>query len=148
MPLTDAQKQARYTYAKKSLKRIPLDVQKEKYDEIKGAAEAAGESVNGYIKKAIDERMAADKTPDAVIRIESPAALPSAHPEAAPVPTGCANQLPSETWTAAEAGSSCTGKTVTEFIDRAISEQTRRDDVSLRLGVNPVTGERLEPKDE
>lgn len=45
-------------YAKKNLKRIPLDVQKEKYDEIKAAADAAGEKVNGYIKKAIDERMA------------------------------------------------------------------------------------------
>lgn len=44
-------------YAKKKLKRIPLDVQKEKYDEIKAAAAAAGESVNGYIKKAVDDRM-------------------------------------------------------------------------------------------
>lgn len=44
-------------YAQKKLKRIPLDVQKEKYDEIKAAATAAGESVNGYIKKAIDDRM-------------------------------------------------------------------------------------------
>ena len=44
-------------YAKKKLKRIPLDVQKEKYDEIKAAAAAAGASVNGYIKKAIDDRM-------------------------------------------------------------------------------------------
>ena len=44
-------------YAKKKLKRLPLDVQKEKYDEIKAAATAAGESVNGYIKKAIDDRM-------------------------------------------------------------------------------------------
>ncbi len=58
MPLTENQKQARYNYAKKSLKRIPLDVQKEKYEEIKAAADAAGEKVNGYIKKAIDERMA------------------------------------------------------------------------------------------
>lgn len=57
MSLTDAQKQARYNYAKKSLKRIPLDVQKEKYEEIKAAADKTGESVNGYIKKAIDERM-------------------------------------------------------------------------------------------
>lgn len=44
-------------YAKSKLKRIPLDVQKEKYEEIKAAADAAGEKVNGYIKKAIDERM-------------------------------------------------------------------------------------------
>ena len=57
MSSTDAQKQARYNYAKKSLKRIPLDVQKEKYEEIKAAADKTGESVNGYIKKAIDERM-------------------------------------------------------------------------------------------
>ncbi len=44
-------------YAKEKLKRIPLDVQKEKYEAIKAAADAAGEKVNGYIKKAIDERM-------------------------------------------------------------------------------------------
>ncbi len=37
-------------YAKNKLKRIPLDVQKEKYDEIKAAAVIAGESVNRYIK--------------------------------------------------------------------------------------------------
>lgn len=60
MPLTESQKQARYNYAKKSLKRIPLDVQKENYEEIKAAAEKAGESVNGYIKKAIDQRMERD----------------------------------------------------------------------------------------
>lgn len=41
-------------YAKEKLKRIPLDVQKEKYEEIKAAADAAGEKVNGYIKKAIN----------------------------------------------------------------------------------------------
>lgn len=49
-------------YAKKNLKRIPLDVQKEKYEEIKQAADHAGESVNGYIKKAIDERMERDSS--------------------------------------------------------------------------------------
>lgn len=44
-------------YAKEKLKRIPLDVKKEKYDQIKAAAEHSGESVNGYIKAAIDSRM-------------------------------------------------------------------------------------------
>lgn len=47
-------------YAKNKLKRIPLDVQKEKYEEIKAAATAAGESVNGYIKKAVNQRMERD----------------------------------------------------------------------------------------
>jgi len=44
-------------YAKRNLKRIPLDVQKEKYEEIATAAAAIGETVNGFIKTAIDERM-------------------------------------------------------------------------------------------
>ena len=57
MPLTEAQKRANIKYKEKSIKRIPLDVQKEKYEAIKAAAEAAGESVNGYIKTAIDRRI-------------------------------------------------------------------------------------------
>jgi hypothetical protein len=44
-------------YAKAKLKRIPLDVQKEKYEQIRAAADSAGEKVNAYIKKAIDERI-------------------------------------------------------------------------------------------
>lgn len=60
MPLTDAQKKANAKYREKSIKRIPLDVQKEKFEEIKAASEKAGETVNGYIKKAIDERMKRD----------------------------------------------------------------------------------------
>ena len=60
MALTESQKQSMYKYAKNNLKRIPLDVQKEKYEEIKAAADAVGEKVNTYIKKAIDERMDRD----------------------------------------------------------------------------------------
>lgn len=47
-------------YAKENLKRIPLDVQKEKYEEIKAAADAIGEKVNSYIKIAINEKMKRD----------------------------------------------------------------------------------------
>ena len=57
MALTEQRKESMYKYAREQLKRIPLDVQKEKYEEIKAAADAAGEKVNGYIKKAIEERM-------------------------------------------------------------------------------------------
>ena len=49
--------EASVRYKAKNIKRIPLDVQKEKYDQIVTAASAAGETVNGYIKKAIDMRM-------------------------------------------------------------------------------------------
>lgn len=52
------------SYAKEKLKRIPLDVQKSKYETIKAHAEARGESVNGFIKRAIDETMARDNERD------------------------------------------------------------------------------------
>lgn len=57
MTYNESRKKASMEYAKRSLKRIPLDVQKEKYEEIKAAADRAGEAVNSYIKKAIEERM-------------------------------------------------------------------------------------------
>lgn len=57
MPTKENKSKYDILYAKNNLKRIPLDVRKEKYEEIKAAAEKAGETVNGYIKKAIDQRM-------------------------------------------------------------------------------------------
>lgn len=57
MPLSAQRKNYLYHYQKEKLKRIPLDVPKEKYEEIKAAADAAGEKVNRYIKEAIEERM-------------------------------------------------------------------------------------------
>lgn len=60
MPNSPNKKNYNANYAKTNLKRIPLDVQKEKYEQIKAAADAAGEKVNSYIKIAIDERMERD----------------------------------------------------------------------------------------
>lgn len=57
MSISNAQKKANLKYRKEKLKRIPLDVQKEKYEEIAAAAASKAESVNGYIKKSIDLRM-------------------------------------------------------------------------------------------
>ena len=54
---TEASRKSHIEYAKRSLKRIPLDVQKEEYEEIRAAADAAGMSVNGFIKTAIREKM-------------------------------------------------------------------------------------------
>ena len=61
--MTDKKSKSQYDieYAKKKLKRIPLDVTKEKYQVKKTAAENASESVNGYIKKSIENRMMSDK---------------------------------------------------------------------------------------
>lgn len=48
-------------YKKKNIKRIPLDVQSKKYDEIKQASEAVNEKMSQYIKRAIDARLQSGK---------------------------------------------------------------------------------------
>lgn len=61
MPITEKRKESMYKYAKKNIKRVPLDMQKSTYEEIKTHAEARCESVNGFIKRAISETMERDK---------------------------------------------------------------------------------------
>ena len=60
MPITEKRKETMMEYARKNLKRIPLDVQKEHYEKIKAHAEERGETINGFIKRAIDEAMQRD----------------------------------------------------------------------------------------
>ncbi len=49
-------------YAKKHLKRIPLDVSIEKYEEIKSHAQSKSEPINTFIKRAIDETIQRDNS--------------------------------------------------------------------------------------
>lgn len=48
-------------YKKENIKRVPLDMQKSEYEELKAAADAKKEKVNEYIKTAIRERMERDR---------------------------------------------------------------------------------------
>ncbi len=47
-------------YRKDKLKRISFEVQKEYYEQIKEHTENTNESVNGFIKRAINETMERD----------------------------------------------------------------------------------------
>lgn len=53
MASTESQKKASMKYAKNNLKRIPLDVKLEEYDNIKAFAENKNMSVRGFIMQAI-----------------------------------------------------------------------------------------------
>ncbi len=57
MTYSEAHKRAALKYAKTHYKRVPLDLDFSKYEEIKTAADAAGESVNGFIKSAVEARL-------------------------------------------------------------------------------------------
>lgn len=52
-------------YQDKTYEKITLRVHIGERDVYKAAADAVGESVNGYIKKAIEQRMEREKGPDA-----------------------------------------------------------------------------------
>lgn len=47
-------------YRKNNLKRIAFDVQKDYYETIKAHTETTNETVNGFIKRAIDETIKND----------------------------------------------------------------------------------------
>ena len=60
MARTAAQNKATYKYNKEHVKRVPLDMQKTDYEILKQHVDARGESVNGFIKRAISETIERD----------------------------------------------------------------------------------------
>ena len=63
MPTSKAQQRATNKYIAKAYDRINLTVSKGKRDIIQAHAEAHGESVNGFINRAISETMERDSGP-------------------------------------------------------------------------------------
>ena len=61
MPVSKAQQKATNKYIAKAYDRINLTVPKGKKDTIQAHAEAQGESVNGFINRAIDNQISQDR---------------------------------------------------------------------------------------
>lgn len=64
MPTTKAQQKAVNKYMAANYDRVNVTMPKGKKDIIKSHAETQGESVNGFINRAIDETIARDSTGD------------------------------------------------------------------------------------
>ncbi|MGN0455138.1 MAG: hypothetical protein ACI4G1_08220 [Ruminococcus sp.] len=60
MPVSQAQKRATAKYEQQNYDKVLLRLEKGKKDKIKSHAESKGESVNGFVKRAIDETMERD----------------------------------------------------------------------------------------
>ena len=125
MATTKAQQRAVSKYMKENYDEIKVRVIKGRRQIIKAHAEAHGESVNGFIGRAIDETMERD------------AGTP------AEVPAVLSTLLPPDTLEAAQNGAEVTGEAVQQFITRAVVSQVKRDETSRRIGLNPFTGERI-----
>ena len=61
MAISDARRRANDKWNAKAYDEIKVRVYKGQKDEIKAHAEKQGESVNGFINKAIDEKIERDK---------------------------------------------------------------------------------------
>jgi predicted HicB family RNase H-like nuclease len=57
MPYSEAQKKATLKYRENAYKRVPFDIPKDFYEQVKVAAQSQGKSINGFIKEALEEKM-------------------------------------------------------------------------------------------
>jgi len=132
MALTEARKKANAKYEAKAYDKTLIRLPKGRLDEIRAHIEPNGESLNGFIGRAISEAMERGTSREI-------AGHPISHFEGAGV------SLPPETLKAVQEASEATGETQTEFVSRAVGIQIQRDKATLKLGINPATGDKLEP---
>ena len=110
---TEAQKKSAKKWDAVNLDRLSIALPKGSRETIKAHAAAHGESVNGFIKRAVDSQMERDST--------------GSPQEAAGGPQGAGVVLPSETLEAAQEAAQAAGETVPQFIERAVEMQAKRD---------------------
>ena len=114
MAVSKAQQKAQNKWIAKAYDRINLTVPKGRKDSIQAHASARGESVNGFIGRAIAETMERDGS-------QGTAGTPSG--------AGVVS-LPSDVLKAAQAAAETAGEVVGDFLTRAVSEAVERDRLS------------------
>lgn len=156
MAVSKAQIKATAKYEAKTYDKTLIRLPKGRLDEIRAHIEPAGESLNGFIGRAISETMERDSggavasgavrqgagtAPASRVVYWVPAADTAERPQkAAEAPAF----LPSETLEAAQRASEAAGEALLDFVRRAVETQAQRDKASLRLGINPATGGKLD----
>ncbi len=129
---TDAQKRAQKAYMEK-FARVEIRMNAEQRTAIQAHAEAHSESVNGFINRAIAETMERDgggMPLQPILRgVEAV--------------QGGGVVLPSETIETAQKAAEAAGEAPAVFIARAVDTQAKRDNSSLRMGINPATGDKI-----
>ena len=117
-------------YNAKAYDEIKVRVDKGHKGEIQAYAAALGESLNGFIGRAIDEAMERDGS-------GSPAKARGV------VQDGVGVSLVPKTLETAQKAAEATGETLEQFMERAVVTQAERDHNFLRLGINPAAGGKL-----
>ena len=119
MAVSKAQQKAVNKYMAANYDRINLTVPKGKKDTIQAHAEAQGQSVNGFINAAIDEKMG------------KPPASPTEGSNSREM-AGVLS-LPSEALKTAQEAAQATGEAVPVFVARAVETQAQRDKLARKM---------------
>lgn len=116
-------------YAAKAYDRINIAVPKGRKDAIQECALQRGESINAFIGRLILEAMERDSDRTALTSSQQPAETAQG---------ARAASLSPDTMEAAQRGAGRTGESVAAFVARAVAAQEKRDENSLKLGINPA----------
>ena len=115
--VSKAQQRSVNKYVKENYDRINVTFSKGRKDVIKAFADAQGESVNGFINRAVSAAMSGEQ----------------AAGDYAPAPL-----VTPERFVKISEHIKRTGETPEEFVGRAIEDTIARDAVSLSMGINPA----------
>lgn len=123
MAISKSQQKAVHKYVKANYDRMELTVPKGQKDTIKAHAAARGESVNGFIGRAISEAMERDGSGSSseVRRTTQEGVWVSLIPELLEI---------------VQRAAAAAGETLEQFIERAVLMQAQQDKASLRLGTS------------
>lgn len=125
MAVPKANQRAVNKYVKNNYDRINVTMPKGRKDIIQAHAAAQGESVNGFINRAISETMERDATggPSGAAR--------------APAEVGGGVSLPSDAFKAAREAAEASGEALPVFIGRAVETQAQRDRIARAMEKAP-----------
>lgn len=130
MAASKAQQRATNKWMAANYDRVNLTLPKGQKEIVQAHAAAHSQSVNGFIGRAINETMERDGA--------------GSQQEGREGTSGAGMvSLPSDTLEAAQRAAERTGEAPVEFMARAIETQARRDRSSFALGIDPVTGDKL-----
>lgn len=137
MALRESQKRASLKWDKENMTVLSCKIRKEQAIAFKAHCENQGSTSNTVLKDFVL----------GCIGEQEPGAAPETPQEAPGRPAGVGgiSLHPQALRTAQEAAQSV-GETVPQFVERAVETQAKRDRSSLALGINPVTGEKLDRK--
>lgn len=121
---TEAQKRSARKWDAANLDRLSVAAPKGTKARWKAAAEVQGKSLNQFIVDTVEMAVEGHKAP-----VQAQA--------------DTVGYLSPGTLEAAQRAIEATGEALEQFVERAVETQAKRDMTSLRLGINPASGERL-----